>query len=58
MVVSQHGLPECIKSNCDPHFCGHFWDELIYLFDTKLTFSIALHPQTDRMAEVMDYNME
>ena len=24
MVVSQHGLPECITSDCDPRFCGHF----------------------------------
>ena len=29
IVVSQHGLPEYIISNHDPHFCGHFWDELL-----------------------------
>ena len=27
MVASQYRFPEHIMSNCDPHFCGHFWDE-------------------------------
>ena len=58
MVVSEHGLPECIMSDCDPHFCGHFWEELISLWDMTLTFSMALHPQTDGMAEVTNHTME
>ena len=58
MVVSQHGLLECITSDYDPCFCGHFWDELISLLDMTLTFSMALHPQTDGMAEVMNHTME
>ena len=49
-VVSQHGLPECIMSDCDPHFRGHFWEELMSLLDMTLTFSMASHPQTDGMA--------
>ena len=42
-VVSQHGLPEYIMSDCNPYFYGHFWDELMYLLDVILTFSMALH---------------
>ena len=58
MVDSQHGLPECITSNCDPCFCGHFWDELISLLDMILTFSMASHPQTDGIAEVTNHGIE
>ena len=43
-VVSQHGLAECITSDRDPRFCGHFWEELMSLLDTKLTFSMASAP--------------
>ena len=48
-VVSQHELLECIMSNCDTHFCGHFWDELLSLLD--MIFIMALHSQTNGMAE-------
>ena len=58
MVVSQHGLPECITSNYDPCFCGHFWDELMSLLGMILTFSTASYPQTDGMAEVANHTME
>ena len=58
MVVTQHGLPECIMSDHDPHFCGHFWEELMSLLDMMLTFSMASHPQTDGMAEVTNRTME
>ena len=47
MVVSQNGLPECITSNYDPCFHGHFWEELMSLLNMILTFSMASHPQTD-----------
>ena len=30
-VVSQHGLPECITSDRDLCFHGHFWEELMSL---------------------------
>ena len=58
MVVSQHGFPECITSDHDPRFCGHFWEELMSLLDITLTFSTASHPQTDGIAEVMNHTME
>ena len=57
-VVSQHGLSECIMSNHDPRFHGHFWEELMSLLDMTLAFSTASHPQTDGMAEVSNRTME
>ena len=57
-VVNQNELPECIKSDHDPHFCGHFWDKLMSLLVMTLTFSMASHPQTDGMAEVTNHTME
>ena len=44
MVINQHGLPEYITSDRDPHFYGHFWEGLMSLLDMTLTFSTALHP--------------
>ena len=58
MVVNQHGLPECITSDHDPRFHGHFWEELMSLLDMTLTFGMASHPQTDGMAEVTNCTME
>ena len=58
MVVSQHGLPECITSDRDSRFCGHFWEELMSLLDMMLTFSMASHPQTDGIAEVTNHTTE
>ena len=58
MVVSQHGLPECITRDCDTRFRGHFWEELMSLLDTTLTFSMVSHPQTDGMAEVTNHTVE
>ena len=57
-VVSQHSLPECTISNHDPHFCGHFWDELLFLLDITLTLNTALHPQADGMAEATNYTIK
>ena len=41
-----------------PHFCGHFWDELISLLDMIITFNMALHPQANGIAEVMNHIIE
>ena len=57
-VVSHHGLPHTIISDRDPCFTGHFWEELMKLLNTTLTFSTASHPQTDGMAEVTNRTME
>ena len=58
IVVSQHGLPECITSDHDPRFCRHCWEELMSLLDRTLTFSTASHPQTDGMAEATNRTMK
>ena len=57
-VVNQYRLPEWIISNCDPQLYGHFWDGSMSLLATTPTFNMALHPQTDQIAEVMNYTME
>ena len=56
-MVSQSWLPKCIKSNRDPHFNSHFWDESMPLLDTLITLT-ALHPVTNGMAEVPNYTVE
>ena len=58
MVVSQHGLLECITSDHDPCFYRHFWEELMSLLDMTLTFSMASHTQTDGMAEITNHTTE
>ena len=58
LMVSQHGLPECITDNHDSHFYGHFWYDLMSLFDTTLTSSTTSYPQTDGIAEVMNQTIE
>ena len=57
-VVSQYALPECIVSDYDPQFSGHFWDELMSLQDMTLTFGATYHPQTNGMVKVMNCTME
>ena len=58
VVVNQYSLLECITNNHDPHFCEHFWENLMPLLDMTLTFSTALQPQPDGIAEVTNYTME
>ena len=58
MVVSQHGFPELISSNHNPHFCAYFWEDLMFLLDTTLTFSMVSHSKTDGVAEVINHTME
>ena len=59
MVVSQYrDFQSVLQVDCDPRFRGHFWEELMSLLDTTLTFSMASHPQTDGIAEVTNHTME
>ena len=58
IVVSQHRLLECIISDHDPHFHGHFCDELVFLLDITLTFRMVFHPQTNGMAKVINHTIE
>ena len=57
IVVSQHGLPDCIMSDHYPCSFGHFWDKVMSLVDMTLTFSIVSH-QTNRMAEVTNHTTD
>jgi hypothetical protein len=41
------GIPQTIISDRDNRFLNTFWSSLWSLLDTKLTKSIAFHPQTD-----------
>ena len=58
MVVSQYKLPRHIISDCDPRFHSNFWDKLMPSLNIILTFSMALQPQTDGMAEATKHTME
>ncbi|MBW0559430.1 hypothetical protein O181_099145 [Austropuccinia psidii MF-1] len=50
-VVSWIGIFTKIISDRDPKFTSALWKNLYQLFGTRLSFSIAYHPQTDGLAE-------
>ena len=50
-IVRLHGIPISIISNRDPRFTSRFWGKLQEALGTRLNFSIAFHPQTDRQSE-------
>ncbi|MBW0593672.1 hypothetical protein O181_133387, partial [Austropuccinia psidii MF-1] len=57
-VVSWTGIFTNIISDRDPKFTSALWTNLHQLFETKLTFSTAYHPQTDGLAERMIQTLE
>ncbi|POM61159.1 LOW QUALITY PROTEIN: Pol protein, partial [Phytophthora palmivora] len=57
-VFRYHGLPETIVSDRDPRFTGAFWDTLFQLLGTKLTMSVADHPQTYVQTESINRVLE
>jgi len=50
-IVILHGALKLIVLDRDPHFTSRFWKSLQEAMGTKLQFSIAYHPQTDRQSE-------
>ena len=50
-IVWLHGVPLSIVSDRDPRFIAHFWKSFQKAMGTRLTMSIAFHPQTDDQSE-------
>jgi hypothetical protein len=48
------GIPQTIVSYWDSQFLITFWSSLWSLLDTKLTKSMAFHPQTDGQTKVVN----
>ena len=46
-----HGVPVSIVSDRDLRFTAHFWKSFQKAMGTRLTMSIAFHPQTDGQSE-------
>jgi hypothetical protein len=57
-VVRLHGFQQFIISDRDPRWTGDFWRQVCKLFDTKLRFSTAFHPETDGQTERMNRTVE
>ncbi|MBW0522352.1 hypothetical protein O181_062067 [Austropuccinia psidii MF-1] len=58
-IVNFHtGLFKNIISYRDPKFTSALWTNIHRLFETKLSFSTAYHPQTDGLAERMIQSLE
>ncbi|MBW0585523.1 hypothetical protein O181_125238 [Austropuccinia psidii MF-1] len=57
-IVSWTGIFTNIISNRDPKFTSALLTNLHQLFGTKMSFSIAYHPQTDGLAERMIQTLE
>ncbi|GJV05578.1 ribonuclease H-like domain-containing protein [Tanacetum coccineum] len=50
-IVSRHGVPISIISDCDSHFTSRFWKSLQIDLGTQLDMSMAYHPETDGQSE-------
>ncbi|MBW0538855.1 hypothetical protein O181_078570 [Austropuccinia psidii MF-1] len=57
-IIAQCGFPRVIISERDPKFTSDSWTNLYEILGTKLAFSKAYHPQSDRLAERMIHKME
>ena len=57
-IFRLHGLPREIVFDKDPKFTSNFWKGLFAYLGTKLSFSIAYHPQTvgkiERVNQVLE----
>ena len=57
-ILRLHGVPSRIVSDHGPQFMTKFWKSLHALLETKLDFSSAYHPQTDRQIERVNQILE
>ncbi|MBW0550483.1 hypothetical protein O181_090198 [Austropuccinia psidii MF-1] len=57
-VFSHTCLFQNSRSDRNPKFTSALWKNLHKCFGTKLSFSIAYHPQTDELEEMMTQNLE
>ena len=57
-VVKLHGVPLSIISDRDRVFTSAFWQELIKVVGTKLSYSTAYHPQTDDQSKKVNKCLE
>jgi hypothetical protein len=57
-IVKLHGVPSRIVSDRGTQFTSIFWKSLHKAMGTKLDFSSAYHPQTDRQTERVNQIME
>jgi hypothetical protein len=57
-ILSLHGVPKTIVSDCGPQFVSKFWEELHKALDTKWLHSSAYHPQTSGQTERVNQILE
>jgi hypothetical protein len=57
-IVCLHGVPKKIVSDRGTQFTSRFWQKLHESMDTKLNFSLAYHPQTDRQPKRTNWIIE
>ncbi len=57
-ILSLHGVPKTIVSDCGPQFVAMFWEALHKSLGTKLLHSSAYHPQTSGQTERVNQILE
>jgi hypothetical protein len=57
-IVSLHGVPKTIVLDRGPQFTSRFWAKPQEALGTKLSFSIAYHPQTGGQTERVNQILE